>query len=409
MQATTIQRASPVGERFHNLVSSGIVIPVDWCDDSGQWQTRYEGSDNRQAVAYLNSLRSAVKKIARSSAAAWVEQRRGSQCRYVPSGEARALWHAFRSVDLADKAWGREREMHPYVALGVRLARKWEPKLRWFTNTKSELLISEAYPRRILGHIVRVIQRVCRSGRFQQRMQQLARQQRDNAHSCRTYFLSILRWHARPLLLRVDLYVDGEAKKAASEGRIRLAVEKFVRNLRESRIIPNVLGYIFKREGAYDRGIHFHVMVMVDGNEHAKGYGLTEMLKQYWIHDCVGSPTLASGFNCYLRKDEYRYNALGHVHYTDENALRGVRDAIDYLVKTDGHFLVPETFGKNLRKGQAPQRQGKDRRRGAPRKHGNDTSLAESILFGKSDQPIDSVRRVEMQASIGSDPDGEVN
>lgn len=393
MQRNMIQRASLAGERFHNLVSSRLVTPIDWIDDSGELKTTYECNENWQAVEYLDTLRSAVKKIAHSTTAAWVEQRYGSRGLYVLSVEARVLWHAFRSVALAPKAWGRERHMHPYVAIGVRLARKWEPRLRGCTNTRSDLLIAEEYPRRIIGHIVRVIRRVSSSESFQRRVQQLARQQRDNANSCRNYFLAILRSHARPLLLRVDLYVDGEAKKAALEGKIELAVEKFVRSLRESRIIPDVLGYIVRREAAYDRGIHFHVMVMVDGDEHAKTYGLTEMLKQYWIDECVGSPTLASGFNCYLRKDEYPFNALGHVHYADENALRGVRHAINYLVKTDGHFLVPETFGKNLRKGQAPRPRSDGRRRGAPRKHGSDVSLAERILFETGDPPIAPERR----------------
>src|SRR5690606_19573116 len=108
-----------------------------------------------------------------------------------------------------------------------------------------------------------------------------------------------------------------------------------------------------------------------------------EMIKMYWIHDCVGSPELASGFNCYLRKDEYHYNAIGHVHYTDESALMGVRNAIHYLTRTDCHFLLPKSFGKNLRKGQDPRRPQGGKRRGAPRKLGNDVSLAERILLGK--------------------------
>ena len=383
MQSRTSNAAPLVGERFHNLVSSRVLTPFAWSGEKGERHYGYELGENMKAVEYLDRLRHAIKRVVKSQAPAWKEVRIGGRHWYAMSGESKLLWNALRDVDLATKAWGRESEMHPYLSIGVRLARKWEPRLRWFTTRDSGLAINEEYPRRMLRHIVRVIRRVCTARRFVRRVEQLERQQRDNFDSCCEYFLSILRWHARPLVLRADLYVEGQAKKAAGEGLIEQAVEKFIRNLREKRIIPDVLGYIIKREDAYDRGVHLHLMVMVDGDEHCKAYGLTEMLKMYWIYQCVGSPELASGFNCYLRKDEYRYNAIGHVHYADENALKGVRNAIGYLTKTDCHFLLPKSFGKNMRKGQPQPTRDGGKRRGAPRKFANDISLAEGILLGK--------------------------
>lgn len=372
-----------LGERFHNLVSSGVLVPCEWHDEQGDRQCCYEVGENKVAVDYLNSLQNAIKRVTKSKAPPWTQVGTGESARYAISPEGRLLWHAIRGVNRAPKAWGRERDMHPYLAVGMRLARKWEPRLRFFTNTSSELLIGEAYPRRMLAHLVRVIRHVCTSIKFRRLIEQLECQERDNFESCCEYFLSILRAHARPLVLRVDLYVEAEAKKAAEEGRIEQAVEKFIRNFREGRIIRDVLGYIIKREHAYDRGVHLHLMAIVDGDKHFQSYKLTELLKMYWIHECVGSPEFASGFNCYLRKDEYRFNAIGHVHYMDEAMLRGVRDAIRYLTKTDGHFLLPKSFGKNMRKGQAPKQPEGTKRRGAPRKFANDVSLAARILLGK--------------------------
>lgn len=368
-------------EKFHNLVSSGILIPFEGCSEQGEHRYGYEVGENAEAVKYLDCLQNAIKRVAKSKAPPWTQVSTGKSPRYAISREGRLLWNAIRGVGRAPKAWGREGDMHPYLAVGMRLARKWEPRLRFFTNTSSELLIGEAYPRRMLAHLMRVIRRVCTSVGFRRRIEQLERQDRDNFESCCEYFLSILRAYARPLVLRVDLYVEAEAKKAAEEGRIEQAVEKFIRNFREGRIIRDVLGYIIKREHAYDRGVHLHLMAIVDGGKHFQSYKLAELLKMYWIHECVGSPEFASGFNCYLRKDEYRFNAIGHVHYMDEAMLHGVRDAIQYLTKTDGHFLLPKSFGKNLRKGQSPKRH-EGSRRGAPRKFPNDVSLAERILLG---------------------------
>lgn len=386
MQYRAIKSDPLVGQRFHNLVSSGLLFPYEWYDEQGAHQYSYEIGENKEAVDYLNLLQGAIKRIAKKKNPPWREASVGRRARYIMSPEARLLWNAIRSIGAAPKAWGREGQMNPYLSVGMRLARKWHPRLRLFTTTGSDLLLAEEYPRRILAHIVRVIRCVCSAKMFLSRIEQLERQQSDNFEACCKYFLSILRVHARPLVLRADLYVEAEAKVAAREGKIERAVEKFIRNLREKRIIPDVLGYIIKREDAYDRGIHLHLMVMVDGDKHSQSYNLTEILKTYWIHECVGSPKLASGFNCYLRKDEYRYNGIGHVHYTDEEKLKGVRDAIDYLTKTDCHFLLPRSFGKNMRKGQPPRRREDGKRRGAPRKFPNDISLAERILLGKQEE-----------------------
>lgn len=386
MQSHMFKAGPLVGERFHNLVSSGVLTPFEWNDEKGERRYGYELGENKKAADYLRTLRGAIERSAKSETPPWKEVRIGSRSRYVLSREAKSLWHAIRGVDLAPKAWGREGEMNPYLSVGMRLARKWEPRLRFFTTADSMLLIDEEYPRRLLAHIVSVIRRVCTARKFLRRVERLESQRRENFEACCNYFLSILRMHARPLVLRVDLYVEAEAKKAAGEGKIEQAVEKLIRNLREKRIIPGVLGYIVKRENAYDRGIHLHLMAIVDGDKHFQSYKLTEMIKMYWIYECVGSPQLASGFNCYLRKDEYRYNAIGHVHYADEAMLLGVRKAIEYLTKTDCHFLLPKAFGKNMRKGQPPRSQTGGMRRGAPRKFGNDVSFAERILLGKQEQ-----------------------
>lgn len=383
MQTHMIKEAPLIGERFHNLVSSGILSSYEWNDANGERCYGYELGENKEAVDYLDTLRDAIKRTAKSKTPPWRDVRAGRRTRYTMSREGKSLWHAIRSIDKAPKAWGRESEMHPYLSVGVRLARKWGPRLRFFTNADSELLINEEYPRRMLAHIVFVIRRVCTAKKFLTRVKQLERQHQENFEACCEYFLSILRVHARPLVLRLDLYVEAEAKGAAADGKIEKAVEKFIRNLREQRIIQDVLGYIVKREDAYDRGIHLHLMTIVDGDKHRQSYNLAEMLKTYWIYECVGAPHLASGFNCYLRKDEYRYNAIGHVHYADEEMLLGVRNAIDYLTKTDCHFLLPKEFGKNMRKGQSSGRQKDGTRRGAPRKLSDDVSLAERILLGK--------------------------
>jgi hypothetical protein len=374
---------SPGRERFQNLVSSGVISPRRWIDSVENDHHLYLVGENKEAVGCLDAIRSIVIRVSKRQDPPWTAFSLGGEVRYKLSSDARRLWHVMRSVHLVHKAWGREGEMHPYVALGLRLFRKWEARLRWFTNAHAELMISDEFPRRAIRHVFRVIRRVCSSKRFVCRVRQLGRQHRDNFEGCAKYVLSILRDHARPLMIRADLYFEAEAKWAARDGKVERAIDKLIRNLRERRIIPNVLGSIVKLENAYDRGIHLHAMVFVDGNLHANAFGLTEMLISYWIHECVGSPEFASGFNCYRRKDEYLFNGLGHVHYADDHALKGVRDALRYLTKTDGHFFLPCEFGKSLRRGIIKSHMVDGRRRGAPRRHTEHLQLARDILLGQ--------------------------
>lgn len=369
-------------ERFHNLVSSGIVSSRDYYDDMGRSSHVYEIGENKRAKDYLSCLKKTVKVVVDTTTEPVKRQVMGSVVRYALSPEARRLWHAMRGIGVAPKAWGREREMHPYLALGFRLARKWEPKLRYFSSTSGNLLVNEEYPRRILTHLVKVIRRVGGSPEVSNRIKRLTRQHSENLEKYCKYILDILRNHARPLVLRVDLYFEAEAKDAAMEGKIEQALRKFSRNLGEDRIVSDVLGYIIKIENGYDRGIHLHVMAILDGGKHFQSYKLAEQIRMYWIHECVGSPQFASGFNCYLRKHEYHFNCIGHVHYTDEEMLRGLLEALKYITKTDVEFLLPKTLVKSLRKGQAPSLSPDGKKRGAPRKDGAGMALAEGVLLG---------------------------
>ena len=246
--------------------------------------------------------------------------------------------------------------------------------------------VSLEYPRQMMVHIVKFIRRVCKSRRFRAIVNNDSRNARDNYLSCSEYMLDLLRVRARPLVLRVDLYFEGDAKVFSESKSAGKAHDKFMRNLSESKIVPDVLAYISKRENGLERRIHFHVLIALDGNKHWQAHSLAEELGHYWVDHCVGSSLFASYKNCFERKDEYEFNCLGLLHYADEHMLRGLRLALEYLCKEDSHILVGAGMGRNLRKGQSPDLPADGERRGAPRKYGNDVSLAERILHAKADK-----------------------
>jgi hypothetical protein len=345
--------------------------------EGGVERVVYEVGAVRRMALYLSWLESSIKRVAAGTWSPLDCDKRG--CRLTP--EAKAFWHALRNVDDAPRDLCDGRRLNPWLRVGLHVARKWEPRLRWFVGREGVLSVTEDYPRRAMVRIVKFIRRVCNSESFKAWVSQDGRNAKENYKRCCEYLLGILRAHGRPLVLRIDLYFEGDAKSVSDSPEARQAYDKFMRNLSGSNIVRDVIGYIGKEEDGLDRRVHYHVMCLVDGNLHQQAYNLTEQLGRFWVNDCVGSSMLASYKNCYERKDEYRFNCLGLLHYANDRMLMGLREALEYMCKEEAYTLRRKDKSKRLRKGQAPKLVQGENRRGAPRKHGNDLSLAELILF----------------------------
>lgn len=382
MLRVAVVRVKP--NRFKNLASTELLIRHCLKDIDGSDRVIYEVGAVRRMAWHLNWMERSVKRIAETENAPWESRHFGGRLRYWVSKEATDLWHVFRNIQESAKELTDGRRLNPYLKLGLHLAYKWEPKLRYFTNGRGLLSVDEECSRRMLSHLVKVIRRVCNSERFSDWVGNHTRGAKDNYFSCCEYMMAILRVCARPLILRIDLYFEGDAKEISESEEANKAYNKFMRHLSAGNIVPDVRGYIGKTEDGLDRRIHRHVLVALEGSKHQQAHNLTEKLGRFWVNECVGSSTFASYKNCYERKNEYEFNCLGLLHYTDDRMLMGLREALEYICKDHAHILARKGKEKNLRKGQPPKLETHGKRRGAPRKYGNDLSLAERILFTKA-------------------------
>lgn len=107
---------------------------------------------------------------------------------------------------------------------------------------------------------------------------------------------------------------------------------------------------------------------------------------KFWVNECVGAKSLADHFNCWKRRDEYEYNCIDVLHYTDSHMLMGLRDALEYLCKEGSHILV-EGMGHNLRKSQSPKSLDGKNRRGVPRRRDPELSVAREVLLTPDPRP----------------------
>jgi hypothetical protein len=347
-------------------------------DELGTECPVYEVGAVKRMIWFLDAFEARIRSVAKGKEEPWIKTDRGF---FAMSSSAKLLWYSIRDVaESAPKSLVEGRRLNPWLELGLSLAYEWQPQLCFRTNQHGLLDGADESARKAIAEMFRIIRAECNTKAFRDKVNGHNRSAKESYFRCARYMLSLLREHARPLILRVDLYYEGDAKDISESEAARKAEDKFMRALRENRIVPDVLRYIVKREDGLERRIHYHLLLAMDGDKHRDAYHYAEVIGKFWVNGCVGSPALASYFNVWLRRQELEYCCLGHLHHADADKLEGLRRALWYLCEPGAHVLVPEGLGRNLRRGLAA---GSDRidARGRPRKHGASMEVAERILL----------------------------
>lgn len=270
---------------------------------------------------------------------------------------------------------------NPFITVILRACQRAIPILRAHGDNVHTLNVNNEWVRRKLDWLIRFVRRVARTTRFRQIETNRIRLEKQNFEHCCQYMASGFAECSKLLVLRVDLYIRQTENTWADTRLAEQCMERYLRALDEGRIVPDVKRRIWKRECGFDRGIHYHLLVALDGHKHQSAGALTKRLGKTWVKRC--GPLRASYFNCYARRHEYLYNGLGSVHISDWNMLMGIRCAIRYMVKGDGYVMTG--FKRNLRKGNIPKVQNQPKR-GAPRKEEHGMALVHEIL-GKTALP----------------------
>ncbi|GGA14207.1 hypothetical protein GCM10011408_39910 [Dyella caseinilytica] len=266
-------------------------------------------------------------------------------------------------------------QFNPFITVILRACQRAIPTLRAYGDNSHTLNVTNEQVRHKLHWVVRFVRRVAHTARFKQIESNRIRLEKQNFEHCCQYMASAFAEYSKLLVLRVDLYIRQTENTWADTRLAEQCMERYLRALDEGRIVPDVKRRIWKRECGFDRGIHYHLLVALDGHKHQSAGALTKLLGDTWVERC--GPLRASYFNCYVRRHEYLYNGLGSVHISDWKMLMGIRYAIRYVVKGDGYVMTG--FTRNLRKGDTPKDKSQPKR-GAPRKDGHDMWLVNAVL-----------------------------
>lgn len=292
-------------------------------------------------------------------------------CQYFAhrEGEGRDWTHAYA-----------HHEFHPGVAVLFGAVTQWWMTIcRWEAPTRA---LIEGGPDMVavegMCDFVRFVRRACRSRAFKNLLHDHERKADDNFRSSCNYITKLFKQHSRLLVLRIDLYFRSEAKDWGYSKEAAKEVTNYLRALRLGRIVPDYLGFIIKRENGISRGVHYHLMVFLDGHLHRNAYHLTRVMGEAWMTR-VGVDK-GSYFNCYAKKDRYRYNGLGLVHVSDVEKLIGIRIALWYMSKQDSVLKVDGAKVKNFWRAWKVKSASP---RGAPRKNGDSMHVVRRFLGGK--------------------------
>lgn len=264
-------------------------------------------------------------------------------------------------------------EFNPYIAVLLRACQKARevPECRG----QCSLDANQRVARLTLDRILRFVRRVCRSKRFKYVASNYVRNERENFRSCCEYVAQAFVGHSKLLVMRVDLYFLPENKRWANTLQAAKCTQRFLRALREQRIVPSVKAWICRRENGFLRGVHLHLLVAIDGHKYREAATYSRLIGEAWVKRF--SSGHGSYFNCWARRDRYRFNCLGTVHISDQKMLLGIREAIKYMTKSD--CVVTTGYSRNLWKGLV-RRSPPGVKRGAPRKGRHDMSLVDEIL-----------------------------
>lgn len=170
-----------------------------------------------------------------------------------------------------------------------------------------------------------------------------------NGKSFSRYVDQLFDCHAKLLLVRIDVGYGNEMKGLVTYQGAKVHRNQLVKYVKQR--YEDLLGYVWKLEYTPQKGYHYHLLFLFNGNRVMRDISIAGSIGYYWINEITqGGGTY---FNCNLGKLR-RYGdklGIGMIKRNDEKHRGNIQYVINYLVKTDLYIKasVPvgvRTFGK---------------------------------------------------------------
>ena len=161
-------------------------------------------------------------------------------------------------------------------------------------------------------------------------------------------------------IVRVDLAYKKPYSDSMTLYEATANLNRMFNNMRSKpSVFQDKIGYVCKREYTEDKGVHFHMLFIYDGQKVQKGSYKAQQIGTYWEQV---TKEKGSFHNCH--RNEYTRNGIGMLDHRDSDKRKILdEDVISYLCK-DEQDIEPIQENKKSRaftRGTTPKNKGKPR------------------------------------------------
>lgn len=183
-------------------------------------------------------------------------------------------------------------------------------------------------------------------------------------NSTKKYIDDLSSTHSKLNIVRIDLGYDKEHSQTVTLEDANNDINRMLNNMRcKPTVFADKVGHIIKREHTPDRGVHFHTLIIYNGQKVREDITKAEQVGYYWREQITdGKGTF---HNC--NRNDYKDNGVGMLDYKDTNKRKILdENVLPYLCKDEQTIETIKTNKKAraFTRGIAPKQK---ESRGRPR------------------------------------------
>jgi hypothetical protein len=296
--------------------SAGKIIQTDYHDD----------------LALLKMLAAVAKKLATSNEDPTIEtiDHKGTVVS-LPTPTGAALIAICRVFDPDFPARHRHHEFNPWIKAIVVAIRNWG--LQSGIGSQFPVMGIAPVDRHNLGRIACFVRLVSQSPGFKRKLSKDKAVASQDYLSASMYMTALFRLYACLLVVRINLYFWCEGSDEMRSEKAQAVFHRFLPMLRSGRIETQLVGCLASHGEGAERGIHFQVLVALDGQICKDASGYAKAIGKRWETECH-STGRSSFYNSYAGRDKHKFSGIGLVHVGDRNKLIALREVLLSLAKS---------------------------------------------------------------------------
>ncbi len=150
--------------------------------------------------------------------------------------------------------------------------------------------------------------------------------------SAKKYVDELQNIHSKLNIVRVDLGYKKPYSDDVTSDDANRDLDHMFNNMRSKpSIFKDKVGYVCKREYTEDKGVHFHTMIIFNGQKIQKDVFKGDQIGKYWEQI---TKDRGSSHNC--NRNKYKRNGIGMLDHSDSDKRKILdEDVMSYLCKDE--------------------------------------------------------------------------